>query len=168
MLTDILKQISLFVLALFFLLLGFIGTFLPWSQTVQAVVTTVLLEGGVTLFIFGILFLSVGGWLVTHLLHTSRQRRYYIKSGNFCVAVDERLLDEYLKTYWNERFPGYHVASRVHIREDKRLHIDLQLPPLDLEKQKPLLIEIEDELKDLLPYACGYRKPFHLTATFQQ
>ncbi len=168
MLADIFKQVALFCVGLFLMFLGLVSVLLPWSHKVSYTVETFLREGGATLFILGIAFLAFGATLIGYLLKASRQSRYYIKTGDYSVCVDERVLDEYLKTYWTERYPDFTIDSKIEIRDDKRLHIGLKLPAIDAPKQRPFVESLEYELKDLLVNVCGYRKPFHITATFYE
>ncbi len=167
MFTDILRQLALFVLALFFVFLGCLAILVPWSSSVRDLIAHVLLEGRITLFIFGVIFVAVGCWLVGYLLKASRRRRYYIKAGSVSVSIDEKVIDKYLQVYLKERMPGVHVRSRAELRDDHRLHIGLRLPPVPSDKQRSLVEEIEGEVRDLLARVCGYHKPFHLTATFE-
>ncbi|TXI40271.1 MAG: hypothetical protein E6Q59_03740 [Nitrosomonas sp.] len=166
-----LHQIQLFIttvlLSLIFIFLGFASIVIPWSQGTREA-TLLFLEGSkVTLCLFGIAFVVLGSSLLVHQLLGLRPRRYYLRSGSQSTAVENQVINDTLQAYCSERFPGRAVLSNVQIGS-KQLSIALTLPPAPKELQKPLLNELEKEIREVLDRIFGYQKTFALTAIFEE
>lgn len=155
------------LLALLFILLGGAGIILPWSETTREATVLFLEHSKLTLCLLGIAFIVIGSSLLVHQFLSLRKRPYYLRSGSKSTAVDKCVLDQTLQAYCNERFPGRSVLSQVHVA-DKQLSIKLALPSAPKEIQKPLLDELEKEIREVLERIFGYRKAFQLTATFDE
>lgn len=81
------------------------------------------------------------------------------------VALDEKLIDHYLRTYWHERFPKLDIESQATLY-NQQLQILVHFPPLSKEQQQQTLTQVQNELDELLTYYLGYHEPFRLSATF--
>lgn len=157
--------VTTLLLSLIFILLGSILLILPWFQGFKEMIVAVIEDSQITLSLFGAAFLVLGISLLAHQLLSLRRRPYFIKSGPLSISIDPQILEKTLQTFCQERFPTQTVLVQSRIN-NRQITIGLCLPKMAIERQKPLLQQLESELTDLLAKLFGYRKSFELVATF--
>ena len=153
------------VQALLFLVLGAIGLVLPWSASLQETAIQFIQNRPITVFFVGLGFLAISAALLVSWRESTRHRYFYVRRGQRMVALDEKLIDHYLRTYWYERFPKLDIESQATLY-NQQLQILVHFPPLSKEQQQQTLTQVQNELDELLTYYLGYHEPFRLSATF--
>lgn len=157
--------ISLFI-ALFFILLGFIGIILSWSSNMQSLAISLILEHSVLIFLFGFSFLAIGIATAVNIILNTRRHYYHFKVSGQNVSVDTTLIQNYLQRYFKELFPDVDVPYQLQVKKNK-LHITVDLPYVAQSEQEVLLERIRTELRELFSNFLGYRNQFQLSASFQ-
>ncbi len=151
--------------AILFLILGAIGVIIPWSARLQEVATQFIQDRRIAVFIAGLGFLAIGVVLLISWRQLYKRHYYYVRSGKRSVAIDEKLVDGYLRTYWQDRFPELDIESQASLW-NQQLQILVHFPPVPKPEQKQILTQVQNEVDELLTYYLGYHEPFRLTATF--
>lgn len=164
---NILYSLISLIIALFFILLGFIGILIPWSAHVRTSLVQFILENSLAISLFGFTFMIIGLATVVMIILNSRKRHYFIKSTSGTVAIDDQVIQQYLSVYWKQQFPAYDIPWRLTFKNN-RVHIDVNLPALPLSEQKPLLERIRKDIRHQLAYYFAYQDEFYLTASFQK
>lgn len=154
-----------FFIALFFTLLGILGILIPWSSAIRGELIRFILDESLAISLFGLAFLAIGLFAMINIYYNSRRNYYYIKSTDKSISVDEGLIEQSLDLYWNQLFPKAEIPCRVYIKNN-RVHISVDLPPLPLQEQKPLLERIRQDVQSNLAKQLGYHDEFFLTASF--
>lgn len=157
--------ITLFI-ALFFILLGFIGVIIPWSHNMQSLAVALILENSALIFIFGFSFLCIGIATAVNILLNARRKYYHFKVSGQTVSVDSALIQNYLQTYLKDLFPDAEIPYHLDLKKNN-IHITIDLPYIEPENQAALLERIRTELRELFSSFLGYRQQFHLSASFQ-
>lgn len=116
-------------------------------------------------FWWGWAFLAIAVALFASWRQSTKHHYFYVRRGKRLVALDEKLVDHYLKTFWQERFPNLDIESQASIHK-QQLQILVHFPPLPQEQQKQILTQVQNDLDELLTYYLGYHEPFRLSATF--
>ena len=137
---------------------------LPFSNQIQAVVvdsifsrSTTLLSIGIPMAIFGLVMLI--GFFQMH-----RKRYFKIQMGCAKTLVDESIIREYVKTYWQSVFPGSKSNLEIVILPKQKIEIITEFPE-DKSISESLLERVKNELGVLLARRLGYEKEFILTIT---
>lgn len=156
-----------FIIALFFIVLGFLGILIQTSDTIRSEVIGFIIEDTLLLSIFGFAFVLVGIAIVFYLLASLKKRYYKIKSSESKVYfLDEQLFQNYLKTYWKQLFPQHTIPSQVLLKRNK-IQVIADLPYVPENQQKALIQRIDQDLKDLFHRVIGYKKKYIISISFQ-
>lgn len=134
--------------------------FLPWSPKVRVELAHFFLNHADLLFPLGAILLGIAILLFAGFLTLHRRR--FTQLSMQAYSIDSKLLRNLLEDYWSRRFPNHTVDILVH--PGPRLECIVEIPPLDLEAQKGLFTEVEQELGRLLDDQFGYKTPFFVTA----
>ena len=156
--------ISLMV-ALFFIVLGVVGVLLPWSPLVRADLIQFILEDSLAIFLFGFVFIVVGLAIVIYIVLGTRRTYYRLKGGAQSVHIDEKVVQDYLDTYWKELFPLQQIPHRLQIHKNK-IHLTADLPFIPYDEQKAVSDRIKQDLNEIFSSFLGYREPFYLTLSY--
>ena len=162
---NLLHSLFTFILALFFILIGFFGMLLPWMPTVRTNLILFFLEKSIAIFIFGLGLVAIGVGIVVSIALQSKRNTYQSTVGGHPVEVDEQLIHKYLENYWKELFPENEIPNRLVVKNN-RLHVWADLPLVPLIQQEALVDRIKNDLRELFGQTIGYHKQFYLTATF--
>lgn len=155
-----------FIVAIFFIMSGVIGTLIPWFPQVRTDVIVFILENSIAIFLFGFCLIVIGMAMVINIVIGSRRRYYHIRSGKNLTSVNQALIEGYLNAYWKNMFPGYEVPNRLSLMNNS-IHIAADLPYVAPSQQQVLLDRIKHELHDILNRVLGYRNEFRLNLSFQ-
>ncbi len=151
--------------AVFFLAFGAIAALIPWSTRLQELVVQFVRDHYVAVSLAGLGFLALGVVLSMHWRRGTKRHYHYIRSGARSVAIDEQLVDSYLKSYWQDCFPELDIESQASLL-NHQLQILVHFPPVSKAEQKQILTRVQNELEELLTQSIGYHEPFRLRATF--
>ncbi|MBA3238938.1 MAG: hypothetical protein H0T62_11415 [Parachlamydiaceae bacterium] len=155
-----------FFIALFFILLGFIGILLPWFPSMQQLVLTFLFEYSKITFLFGLSFLAIGIAFALNVLLQGRRDYYQFKVKGNEVSVDTELLQNYLHKYLRELFPENDLPCQLQLKKNK-IHVTIDFPYMEQAEQQNLLEQLRKELKELFISLIDYEHDFFLSASFQ-
>jgi hypothetical protein len=155
-----------FIIALFFIFFGIISFFLPETEEGLKTVAQFILQNSWLTYLCGFLFITIGIAILANIKLNIKKKYYRIKSGKNLTELDEKIFEQYLDTYWKELFPKFEVPSRAQIKKNK-LYISADLPSIPLDEQKPLLHQIETDLKEILIKYLGYHQEYIISINFQ-
>lgn len=164
--TKLASSLLSLLIAVFFLLLGVICLAIPWISAIRTQIIVFILNNNIALLLFGMIFTSIGTGIISYILIASKHRYYLVRGGTHAAKVDEMLIQQYLDRYLAELFPGCDVPSTLSLQKNK-IHINVNLPHLPPEEQKPLLERLEIELAELFSKILGYDQEFMLSACFR-
>lgn len=86
--------------------------------------------------------------------------------GPLETSIDERLIHQYVRKYWQKLLPHERIDSEIEVKRNKiTIHADLPYTPL--EKQEELLKQIEYDLRVIFASQLGYFKGFTFSVSFQ-
>ena len=154
------------IIALFFVMLGLIAMILPWSVEARTDLVQFILEGSISLFLFGFVFMAIGLGIVIQIVLAAKKQYYHVRSGSNPVWVDESIIQDYLDNYWKRIFPRSSIPSKLQLKKNK-IHVTADLPFIPHGEQKELLEKIKKDIQELLSKILGYQQPFYLSATFE-
>ncbi|WP_068468208.1 hypothetical protein [Candidatus Protochlamydia phocaeensis] len=155
-----------FILGTFFFIIGAFGIALPWSRFLQKAVILFISENTVMLSLFGLGFALIGLSIVIYTLLNTKRRYADIRIGSRSIAIDESLIDQYLKLYWKEHFPHQQVPFTISIRKHF-LQVTAELPFIP-ESEQPLFLErVKHDFSDLFSRLLGYPHDVHFIASFE-
>lgn len=156
-----------FIIGGFFFIFGAFGIFLPWSTYLQSVITQFILHNTLIISLFGLGFVLSGLSLIIHTLLKTRYRYMQIRTGHFSVALDEKIIYQYIDLYWQKIFPYTQVSFELTLKKNE-LEIVAELPSLPLIEQKNLLEQIKLDFSDMFGRILGYPHDVHLIASFKE
>lgn len=156
-----------FIVALFFILLGLFGIMIQASHQIRSEVISFILEDSFLLSLFGIASILIGVAIVFHLAAGFRKRYIKIKSKNQqAFYLDENIFQDCMKGYWKQLFPSQDIPNHVVLKKNK-VFITADLPFVPAAEQKALLTRIDNDLKDLFSRFLGYRQEYVISISFQ-
>ena len=147
-------------------MLGLVAVLVPWSPEVRSDIIQFILEDSIAIFLFGFVFIVVGLAIVISIILGTRRSYYRLKGGLQSVMIDEKVIQDYLDTYWKELFPKATVPNRLQIKKNK-IHLTADLPFVPQNEQKAVLERIRNDLTEIFNSFLGYQEPFYLAASFQ-
>lgn len=165
--TNFLYSLITFLIAIFFILLGLVGIILPWSTNMQTLVTNLMLNYSIMVFLFSFCILAIGVATAFHIILSLKRQYYHFKVHGQTVSVDTTLIHNYLQIYWKELFPKNTVPFQLNLKKNK-FHIIVDLPYVEKSQQKELLERIRQDVSTLFVELLGYRQYFQLSASFQE
>jgi len=160
-----LQRLITLCISLFMIILGSVSLLIFINASLREKIADAILTGSLGLFIFGTSLIAVGLALLVHLLVDSRKTHFRIKSSLGNADVTGGLIEATLSKYWKSLFPQQEVSTQVQVHR-KYIEITSNLPYFPFDKQKELLLRIEDEVADLLESTLDYRKEFILNLSF--
>jgi hypothetical protein len=163
--TNFIYSLITFLIAIFFVLLGFIGVLIPWSGAVRAEVISLVTEHSIAISLFGFTFIAIGIAVAFQILLATRLSYYQFTVGNDKVEVSEEVILKYLNGYWHSLFEGQEIPCNVSLKNNK-IHVTADIPFVALPQQEDLLEKIQKELSELFFDFLGYRQEFHLEIGF--
>jgi hypothetical protein len=154
-------------LAFFFLTLGIIIFLLPLSMAVRSGLLDFILNNTLGFTLFGLGFMAIGVLLCINLWVEFKKRYYYVSKGTHTVKVDETLVCQYLKTYWEQRYPQQEIPTRVTLKKNK-IEISSTLPNIPEAEREALCIEVKNEVRELFNRVLDYSEDIALTISFKK
>ncbi len=91
-------------------------------------------------------------------------KRQYIKVKMNDIAsfsISPVVIQKYIEEYWKKAFPEKEILSKVYVKKDQLLDIDVYFPFVKEDKKK-LLLQMEKEISKILEKRCTYSKEFTL------
>lgn len=155
------------LIAVFFILLGFLSLIVPWFPAIRTHIILFLLENTIAISLIGGVSLLVGGAILANILLSAKHKHYRIRAGNRAVVVDEAVIQIYLDKYWQDLFPGCEVPNKVMLKNNC-IHVFANFPGLPLHEQKNLLERIDRDLTQGFSAMLGYQREFYLSASFRE
>jgi len=154
------------VIALFFILLGFLSILIQASTDVRSEFVSFILEDSFFISLFGLCSLLIGAGVIFYLSTSLKKRYIKIKSSsNKAFYLEDTLFQDYMHTYWKEMFPQQEIPSQVTIRKNKVM-VTADLPYIPEHEQKTLISRIEEDLKELFQNVLGYHQEYTISLHF--
>lgn len=153
------------ILALFFILFGLITLLLPWSENVRSHVVAFINENAWPWNLFGLGFILIGIAIGAYTLLTKRNRYFTSKQGSNETTISEKVIDDYLRTYFAGQFPSQDIPYRFTISKNK-FHLVTDLPFIPLENQPEVIQKIEDDIQKIFRDYLGYKKELKFSISF--
>lgn len=155
------------VIALFFIVLGLLSFLIRLSTDVRSEFVSFILEDNLLLSLFGLVSLLIGLALAIHFFNSLKKRYIKINSQHGATYyLDEGLLEDYMKNYWQQLFPQHDIPSHMTIKKNQ-VSITADLPYVPENQQKALLARIDEDLKDLFNRLLGYHQEYIVSISFQ-
>jgi hypothetical protein len=154
-----------FILGAFFLLEGAYSLLLPWSSFIRDKTIFFILNHHMILSVFGLGLVITGLSILIQSIVSSKRKYLYVQTGLYSIQIDETLIQQYLKTYWKERFPGYTIFSHLKIKKNA-IYITADLPPIHQEEEMLLINQIKEDFADIFNRLLGYPHEIHLALSF--
>lgn len=155
-----------FVIALFFITLGIIGVLLPWSATLRTDMIEFILANSIAIALFGFGFIIVGGTMLLNIILSAKKKYYTSRVGSNFVAVDEVVIAQYLRSYWEQLFPHNEVPTQIALKKNI-IRITADLPYKPPEEQKMFVENVKQDLRNIFTQVLGYPHEFLLSLSFQ-
>lgn len=156
-----------FILGIFFFLVGVAGFFIPWLPLWQKTLIDFVTTHSFLLYFFSLSFLSIGLSIFAYSFFTHYSHYILLKTGKNPVEVDQAVIENYLKFYWEKQFPSTNIPFTLTIKNHS-LQIEAHFPFLLLEQQKEFLKKVEQDFGSLFEDLIGYRQEVYLIASFQK
>jgi hypothetical protein len=153
------------ILALFFILIGIITLLLPWSETIRNTFVTFINENAWPWNLFGLGFILIGSGIGAYTALTKRKQYFSIKLGPCETSISEKVIDDYLRTYFTKQFPSQDIPYRFTLSKNT-FHLTVDLPFVPIEDQKELLSKMEEDLQGIFREFIGYRKKLNFSFSF--
>ena len=163
---NLLHSLVKLVVALFFVLIGTIGLFIPWSVVLRTNLVQFLLEDSLAISLFGFTFIVLGIFVIANIIINSRIKRYVMKGEGGLTEIDESVIHEYIVTYLKQQFPSRDIPVQINIKNNQ-IYLFIEFPTHPRDEQQKLLERIKDDLSKLLSSKLGYRNDFRLSASFR-
>ena len=176
---NLLHSLVKLVVALFFVLIGTIGLFIPWSVVLRTNLVQFLLEDSsnvqsdsqiiedsLAISLFGFTFIVLGIFVIANIIINSRIKRYVMKGEGGLTEIDESVIHEYIVTYLKQQFPSRDIPVQINIKNNQ-IYLFIEFPTHPRDEQQKLLEKVKDDLSKLLSSKLGYRNDFRLSASFR-
>lgn len=164
---NFLYNLIVFVIAVFFVVLGLIGVVLPWSAGLRTDIVEFILANSIAISLFGFGFIIIGGTLLLNMILSTRRRYYNEKVGSNLITIDETVMLRYLQMYWERIIPTQEVPTRLLIKKNK-IKISADFPFIPREEQDALIANIKQDLREIFTKVLGYPYEFSLSLSFQK
>jgi hypothetical protein len=150
-------MMQLFAVFAFFAI-GFACVSLPFSEHLRYRIISILLED-----IDFAVWIGLGFFLLTFLLicgfyGAGKGRFLLLRMGELMTEVDVNVVKKTISSQFAKQFSSRVLLTDVQVFKYRELQISLAIAPME-EKEK-ILLEAEDQLRDLLANRFGYRRPF--------
>lgn len=153
------------ILALFFILFGSVTLLLPWSETIRNHVIAFITENAWPWNLFGVGFILIGIAIGAYTLLTKKKRYFSSRQGANETIISEKVIDDYLRTYFTSQFPSEEVLYRFTIGK-KAFHLIVDLPFAPVENQKEVIDKIESDMQQIFREFIGYTKELKFSFSF--
>lgn len=154
------------VIALFFIIIGFLSILIQASTDVRSEFVTFILEDSFFISLFGLCSILVGAGIIFYLSASLKKRYMKIKSSsNKAFYLEDTLFQDYMNAYWKEMFPQQEIPSQVTIKKNKVM-VTADLPYIPELEQKTLISRIEQDLKELFQNVLGYHQEYTISLHF--
>jgi len=155
------------LIALFFIFLGLVAIILPWYMPLQEFIQEAIVEYPQSLLIIGIVLFTIGMGIILYLSMSSKKQHLKFVSGKFATTIDQGIVEDYLRIYWNKLYPNEEILSRAEIKKET-IYLYAELPKPPEEHEKALITQIEEDITEQFFTTLGYRNPVHFSITFNQ
>lgn len=156
-----------FIIAIFFVILGIIGVILPLSIGLRTDIVEFILDNSVAIALFGFGFMIIGGIMLVNLFWSTRRHYYHARVDSKLITVDSKIIQSYLHSYWERISPNQEVPMRLSIKNNK-IKISADLPFKPREEQEEFFLRIQQDLREIFTKLLGYPHDFHLSLSFQK
>jgi|GEM_PF-4023690 len=153
------------LLALFFVLLGLFAMLLPWFEKVRMLAIRMIQNESGVLALFGFAFFLMGVAFIGHAVANAGKKSFVIKLKEQKVTVNESLVRNYLREYWQEAYPHHEIPFRILFKRH-RLFVQADFPSLSDEEQRTTLQKVERDLEEILHGVIGYRGDVDVSIQF--
>lgn len=163
---NLLYYLIVFVIAIFFVILGLIAAILPWSTGLRTDIVEFILANSIAISLFGFGFMIIGGIMILNLILNARRKYYHARVGSNLVTIDEAVIQRYLQAYWERLFPNKEVPTRLVIKKNK-IKITADLPYTPQNEQEEFITQVKQDLREIFTKILGYPNEFVLSLSFQ-
>lgn len=155
----LLSAIHFFVIFLIFGV-GVLFLALPYADYFRIQLINLLIRPSNICFIIGGLFLGFGTLLFILLFSMNRRRYFQLEMKGAKVEVEEKVIRDFVSTYFKALFPGSNPVSGIAIKGKSMIELIISLPQ---EKEEGFFEQVEEELGGILARRLGYQNRFSLT-----
>lgn len=160
-------RVPLFLIGLFFFVLGTFTTILSWSTSLQQRTFQFILEETFAVIVLGLGVALIGIAMIYYVLGLVRRHSFYLWTGPLSVAVDDTVMYQYLEDYWQRRFPEDKIPFQVTFKK-YACRVAAELPAIPRVEQKPLVNQIKEDFRDLFGRKIGYPYDVQIAAYFKR
>jgi hypothetical protein len=150
---------------IFVLILLTAGLFLllsSFSYNLNRIAINALLNYPSIFINLGSFLIAMSALLIIGFYNTYKGRYIKIDAGSDPIFINEKILENYLSSYWKGVFPSEEKEPLAFLDRKGMLEIVLSYPKTDLEMSF-LTKKLEKEIKEILIEKFGYKKSFILT-----
>lgn len=158
----------LFLLALFFLLLGSFCLLFVTVAELRDLSIQYLLNFPLILLLFGVSFLIVGLAMAIHLFFNSRKKIYTVNNNpKLRVDVNQVIIEKTVLHYLESHYPAREIP--VFIKRKKGLiNIYAELPFEPEQERESIVAEMDSELQTIFIKVIGATDKISFQASFQE
>lgn len=149
-----------FFVIFFILTVGVLFVVLPYADHFRILLINSLLSDLPLYQILGYAMIAASLLLFIGLYMLNRRRFFQIEMEASLVEVDKGLIQEMVRGYWKELFPGKETSVDIVISGKQSLEVVASLPE---EREEDFFEQVQKELGSLLARQFGYQKPFTIT-----
>ena len=149
-----------FFVIFFILTVGVLFLVLPYADHFRILLINSLLNDLPLYQILGYALIGASLLLFVGLYMLNRRRFFQIEMEAAFIEVDKGLIQEMVRGYWKELFPGKDSSVDVVVTGKQTLEVVASLPE---EKEEDFFERVQRELGSLLARQFGYQKPFIVT-----
>lgn len=149
-----------FFVIFFILTVGVLFVVLPYADHFRVLLINSLLSDLPLYQILGYAMIGASLLLFIGLYILNRRRFFQIEMGASLVEVDKGLIQDMVRGYWKELFPGKDTSVDIVISGKQSLEVVASLPE---EREEDFFEQVQRELGSLLARQFGYQKPFTVT-----
>lgn len=151
--------VTLFVMAF-----GLCLVIMPYAEAFRYGIAEFFIARPAMLFSLGLVVLGSGVFLMLGFFFMHKKRYYKLRMQCGKTEIEESIIKDYVKDYWESIFPGKPFELEVVLGRSQKIEIVTKLPQ-GKEDSKELFERIKSELGVLLARRLGYEKEFVLTIT---
>lgn len=152
------------LVTLFVLTFGLILLIMPYAEGFRYGIAEFFMARPAMLFSLGLMVFGSGAFLMLGFFFMHRKRYFKLKMQCGKTEIEESIIKEYVREYWESLFPKKNYELEVVLGQSQKLEIVTKLPE-SLDDSSQLLERIKSELGVLLARKLGYEKEFVLTIT---
>ncbi|MCP5490895.1 MAG: hypothetical protein H7A42_07275 [Chlamydiales bacterium] len=152
-----------FFVILLILSLGGLLLALPYAETFRFQLAYYIYERPDLFKLIGAITLGFAVLLFLGFYLLNKRRFITVKMGPAMTQIDEKVVQDYVQDYWNEKQPSEEGVVDVVVQKGEILEIIVPIPKNWEGEVEEHLVQLQNDLGDRLSRRLGYYKEFYLT-----